>query len=431
MTTGTGAAGLDVGDVLDGRYMLLRDIGRGAAGAVYEARHLFTGRFVAVKILLSQVRRKDQEELRARLQREGRALASIRHPGIVEVLDGGVTAEGCSYLVMEMLEGRTLEGLIAARTTLSVSDTVGVALQICDALEAVHRSGVVHRDVKPSNVIILRDAAGLERVKLLDFGVAKVLEPSEDEKLTRTGAVIGTPAYMSPEQLLAEGDVDTQTDIYSLGVTMYECLSGTTPHQGSYAKALLSAAQGKAPPALGSIAPETPQRLAAIVDRAMEGARTSRFASVVDLSAAIEQAVPRASRRTTLLGPSPGSSPTSQKPTHVEQRRRGARAPYSTPVHLVVQGGVVDGRSEDISEAGLLILSMAICAMGQRVALRFALPMEGKVVSVEADVRWVRVAHGPDKQGLSAMGLEFFELSEPVRASIARYVSLMSDPGRA
>lgn len=243
---------------------------------------------------------------------------------------------------------------------------------------------------------------------------------------TRTGAVIGTPAYMSPEQLLAEGDVDTQTDIYSLGVTMYECLSGTTPHQGSYAKALLSAAQGKAPPALGSIAPEIPQRLAAVVDRAMEGARTSRFASVADLSAAIEQAVPRASRRTTLLGPSPGSSPTSQKPTHVEQRRRGARAPYSTPVHLVVQGGVVDGRSEDISEAGLLILSMAICAMGQRVALRFALPMEGKVVSVEADVRWVRVAHGPDKQGLSAMGLEFFELSEPVRASIARYVSLMS-----
>jgi serine/threonine-protein kinase len=272
MTTGTGAAGLDVGDVLDGRYMLLRDIGRGAAGAVYEARHLFTGRFVAVKILLSQARRKDQEELRARLQREGRALASIRHPGVVEVLDGGVTAEGCSYLVMEMPEGRTLEGLIAARTTLSVSDTVGVALQICDALETVHRSGVVHRDVKPSNAIILRDAAGLERVKLLDFGIAKVLEPSEDEKLTRTGAVIGTPAYMSPEQLLAEGDVDTQTDIYSLGVTMYECLSGTTPHQGSYAKALLSAAQGKAPPALGSIAPETPQQLAAVVDRAMEGA---------------------------------------------------------------------------------------------------------------------------------------------------------------
>jgi serine/threonine-protein kinase len=413
----------DVGDVLDGRYQLLRDLGRGAAGVVYEARHLFTGRFVALKLLHSQVRRTDHAELRARMEREGRALASIRHPGVVEVLDGGVTPEGFSYLVMEMLEGRTLEGLLAARGTMSVANTAGLALQLCDALDAVHRAGVVHRDVKPGNVLVLRSPNGTESIKLLDFGIVKLLEPAPDDKLTQAGAILGTPAYMAPEQLLAEADIDARADVYSLGVTMYECLSGTVPHEGNYAKVLLGATRDEQAPSLHSRAPDVPAALALVVDRAIAKSPAARFASTHDLAAAIEQAVPGAKRQTTLRAAQP---PPAARPAPAEQRR-ASRASYNTPVRLVVREGVVDGRSEDISEGGLLVLTLASCAPGQRISVRFALPMEGKVVSAEADVRWVRAAHGVDRQGMNAIGVEFHDLPQPLRSSIAGYVALMSE----
>jgi serine/threonine protein kinase len=340
------------------------------------------------------------------------------------VLDGGLTRDGYSYLVLEMLEGRTLEGLLAARSKLSVADTVGVALQLCDALEAVHHAGVVHRDVKPSNVIVLRGAGGIEVVKLVDFGVAKLMEPAPDEKLTQQGAVIGTPAYMSPEQLLAEGELDPRSDIYSLGATLYECLSGRTPHDGNYARLVRGAAGGESFTPLHSLVPDIPQRLAEVVDRALARSPASRFANMKALVAAIEQAVPGASHQTTLRHAPPSAEPS--KPSPVEQRRL-ARAPYNTPVRLVLPDGGIDGRSEDISAGGLLVLSRAECPAGQRITLRFALPMEGTVVSVEADVRWVRAAHGLEKQGLCAIGLEFFQLPEPVRASVERYVALMAD----
>jgi eukaryotic-like serine/threonine-protein kinase len=415
---------LDVGDVLDGRYQLLRDLGRGAAGAVYEARHLFTGRFVAVKILLPQVRRQELEELRERLQREARMLASIRHVGVVEVLDGGLSAAGVPYIVLEMLEGRTLEGLIALRTKLSPAETIGVTLQLCDALDAVHRAGVVHRDIKPANIIVQRDATGRERVKLLDFGIAKMRDAELDDRLTGAGVVLGTPAYMAPERLLAEGEAGVQTDVYSLGVTMFECLAGTTPITGSYPQILVQAASQATPtPSIRAFAREVPEALAQIVDCATSKAPAARFASVRDMAAAIEKSMPGAARETTLLGP---SQRTATAADLAAQRRRSARAPYNTPVRLMLQQGILDGRCEDISEGGLLVLSEATCAPGQRVAMRFALPMEGKVVSVEADVRWVRAARGIDAQGMRAIGLEFVDLPAAVRASVSRYVELMT-----
>ncbi|HEY3817660.1 MAG TPA: serine/threonine-protein kinase [Polyangiaceae bacterium] len=417
---------LDVGDVLDGRYQLLRDLGRGAAGVVYEARHLFTGRFVAVKMLLPQARRKDHAELRTRLEREGRALASIRHPGVVEVLDGGLTVEGYSYLALEMLEGRTLEGMIAARNKLPVNDAVGLALQLCDALGAVHGAGVVHRDVKPSNIIVVRGTPGFEVVKLLDFGVAKLLDSVSEDKLTRAGAVVGTPDYMPPEQLLGEGDIDARSDVYSLGVTLYECLSGATPHQGNYSRILISAAGGPPVTPLSAAAPDVPKALGAVVDQAIARAPAARFGTMRDMAIAIEHAIPGATRTTKLRSPPP--LPGQQAGT--VEHRRAARAPYNTPVRLVVQGGTVDGRTEDISEGGLLILTPAVCAAGQSVSARFALPMDGKVASVEAAVRWVRGARGVDRQGINAIGLEFCDAPAPVRDSIARYVKLMSSqPG--
>jgi tRNA A-37 threonylcarbamoyl transferase component Bud32 len=412
-----------VGDLLDGRYQLLRDLGRGAAGTVYEARHVFTGRFVAVKILSSRVRDEEHEEMRERLQREAQMLASIRHPGVVEVLDGTLTATGVAYVVLEMLEGRTLQGLLAARKTLSLADTAGVGLQVCDALQAVHRAGVVHRDVKPANLVVLRDSVGEERIKLLDFGIAKLQDAELDDKLTDAGVVLGTPAYMAPERLLGRGEDDARTDVYSVGVTLFECLSGAVPYSGSYPEIVLQVATSTPTTPLRSVAPDVPQALADVVDRSLRKAPMARFASAGDLAFAIEQAVPGAARTTTLLGPRTRAAATA---SYGAQRRRLPRAPYNTPVRLLLATGGLDGRAEDISEGGVLVLTEATCSPGQRVAVRFALPMEGKVVSVEADVRWVRAASGVDARGLRAIGLEFISVPEPVRASVARYVELMA-----
>jgi eukaryotic-like serine/threonine-protein kinase len=415
------------GDILDGRYQLLRDLGRGAAGVVFEARHLFTGRFVAIKMVAPGFRAASLSELRARLQREGQALASIQHPGVVDVLDGGVTLDGASYVVMEMLEGRTLEGLLSARTKFSVQNTAAVALQRCDALAAAHQVGIVHRDVKPSNIIVVRDRDGHERLKLVDFGVAKMEQPGSD-KLTGVGAVIGTPAYMSPEQLLALDDVDSTSDVYAVGVTMFECLSGTMPYAGSYAQVLLGATGNDPAPSLASVATDLPLPVVRVVDRAIAKSRRVRFPSVLELAAAIEAAVPGAGRATTLLGPPPLPK---LQPRAEEQRRLNRRAPYNTPVQLVLQGGqarTMDGRTEDISEGGLLVLSRDGCTANQRVAVRFALPMEGTVVSAEADVRWVR---GEPALGVCALGLQFVDLPAVVRTSIATYVGLMVDRNQA
>ncbi len=421
--SGTGAPMLQVGDVLDGRYQLLRDLGRGAAGAVHEARHLFTGRFVAVKILIPQVLREQHDEMRARLRRDAQMRASIRHPGGVEVRAGSRSAEGVAYIVLEMLEGRTLEGLLTARRTFSLADTVGVGLQLCDALQAVHRAGVVHRDVKPGNVIVLRDAEG-ERIKLLDFGIAKLQDEGFDDKLTAAGFVLGTPTYMAPERLLGRGGKDdARTDVYSLGATLFDCLSGKTPYSGTYPEIVRQVAAATPTTPLRAVAPDVPEALAQVIDRALAKSPMARFATAPDLANALEQAVPGAVRATSLLGP---PSPSAGVTRPDAQRRRAPRAPYNTPVRLLLEKGVLDGRCEDISEGGMLVLSEATCAPGQRVAVRFALPMEGKVVSVEADVRWVRAASGIDTRGLRAVGLEFVALPEAVRASVARYVELMT-----
>ena len=167
------------------------------------------------------------------------------------------------------------------------------------------------------------------------------------------GAIIGTPAYMSPEQLMALGDVDDTTDIYSVGVTMYECLSGKVPYAGNYTQVLLRAAEEDPAPSVRAATEgvELPRSLADVVDRAIAKRRDARFQSVSDLARAIEAAVPEASAVTALLGPPPAPKREAPVAAGPQQRRRTPRAPYNTPVRLVLEGGILDGRTEDISES--------------------------------------------------------------------------------
>ena len=224
---------------LAGRFVIDREVGRGGVGIVYRAHDQVTGRPVALKVIALPGVDAGEE---ARFRREGRVLAGLHHPGIVRVVAFGQLEDGQPYIAMEWLEGEDLAQR-ERRAPLPLVQCLLVAADVADALAAAHEAGIVHRDVKPSNIFLLPEENGL-RVKLVDFGVAA----AGDAKLTRTGAIVGTPAYMAPEQALAlTADIDVRTDIYSIGATLYTLMSGKAVHLANNpTRALVSAASEKA-----------------------------------------------------------------------------------------------------------------------------------------------------------------------------------------
>jgi serine/threonine-protein kinase len=216
-----------------GSYRVIKELGRGGMGAVYLAEHTLIGKKVAAKILLPQLSR--DPEIVNRFFNEARAATQIRHPGIVEIFDFGQHESGCAYLVMEYLEGETLSMKLQREGgRLSHPWLIEVARQVASALRAAHEKGIVHRDLKPDNVFVVPDPdmpLGV-RIKVLDFGIAKLSGDGDGSMKTRTGAVMGTPAYMSPEQCRGAGRVDARSDIYSLGCMMFEMGCGRIPFIG-------------------------------------------------------------------------------------------------------------------------------------------------------------------------------------------------------
>ena len=292
-------ASLAPGDVLADRYELVRLLSRSAAAVVFEAVHLVTRRHVAVKLVPGDAPRTVERELRARLAREAHALAMLNHPFIEDVLDGGV-CHGGPYLVTELPRGRTLADLVAEQR-LSCTDAVSVGSAAARALEAVHRAGIVHRNVSPQSLVVMRDRAGRERLKLTSFDIAQVRVKS-GAKITRIGAVVGTPAYTSPEQLLGFGDIDVRADVYALGMTLFVCMTGVVPFAGKYEEVLLTAVGEEAPPLL-SLCPAAGEALAEVVDRAISRDRDRRFRTMAELRQALHGASPWASTETKLLDP--------------------------------------------------------------------------------------------------------------------------------
>jgi serine/threonine-protein kinase len=426
---------LSVGATVDRRYLLKREIARGGAGAVFEAEHLYTKRSVAVKLLIHEPR--GQTEPRQRLLREALALSAARHPGVVAALDAGEADDGTPYLVLELLEGRSLEGILAVRRRLGAPDVAWLGLEVCDALAAAHRRGIIHRDIKPSNLFVVRDDQGREVVKLFDFGVARLGE--ENNKLTQEGALLGTPEYMAPEQLLAR-DIDARTDLYALGVTLYECLAGVVPFEGNFGEVLLKASTQPLPP-LRSKATDVSPELASVIERALSREPDGRYSDALTFAAALRQVAP-ISGRGSLLGirqglspaappaeaPKPGPSAQTtgagrapgMPPPLPASRRRFPRAPYVTPVRIVHGNTVLDGRSEDISVGGLLVLAPQAFEQAELVNVRFALPITGRVVEIGATARWVKAA-----RATGAVGLQFGSLPADAHDVIEKYVTMM------
>jgi eukaryotic-like serine/threonine-protein kinase len=274
----------EVGHLVGGKYRIVRRIGVGGMGSVYEARHAGLGTPVAIKVLLPLLAK--VPTVADRFRREAQVSAQLESPHVIHVTDVDQLPDARPYLVMELLEGETLQEHLEKTKGLSREEAVDLGLQILLGLEAAHALGVVHRDLKPGNVFL--DTRGMGRtVKILDFGVAKVKATPEFQALTRPGMVMGTPEYMAPEQAFSADQADARSDVYSVGVMLYEMLSGALPAQGEIPLAVAHQVMTRKVRPLGERCPGLPQGLINLVHKAMEPERSARFQSALEMRRAL------------------------------------------------------------------------------------------------------------------------------------------------
>ncbi|HEY2370851.1 MAG TPA: serine/threonine-protein kinase, partial [Polyangiaceae bacterium] len=279
---------VSVGDVLADKYRVEEVIGVGGMGVVVGARHIELDTHVALKFMLPE--HLDNEEAVARFLREGKAAARLRGEHVARVTDVGKLASGAPYMVMEYLEGFDLGALAKKEIRPTMAEACLYIFQACDALDEAHAAGIVHRDIKPSNLFLTKTPKGEPCVKVVDFGISK-LQPSGDAAsnmhVTRTAAVFGSPLYMSPEQMRSSRDVDARADVWSLGATLYELLTGAVPFTGESVidLAMRITQDPVAPPS--SITPAIPKELDAIVVKCLEKDAKDRFQSARELGDAL------------------------------------------------------------------------------------------------------------------------------------------------
>jgi serine/threonine-protein kinase len=276
-----------IGTVLDGRYRLDKLIGEGGMGEVYRATHIHIDTEFAVKLLRPEFVA-NQTAIK-RFQLEAKAAGRIHHPNAVRVTDFGVTPERIVYLVMELARGKSLRSLLRSEKKFDYLRAVNIVRQICGAVDAAHRSGVIHRDLKPDNILIEK-VQDVERVKVLDFGIAKLRETKTDAFLTQAGTIIGTPQYMSPEQCQGK-PLDPTSDIYSIGILLYEMLTGDVPFDGESLIQVVYEQLHTPPRPLSEMAPDAPPTIAQVVMRALEKEPHNRQSSAIQLSDELKAAV--------------------------------------------------------------------------------------------------------------------------------------------
>ena len=264
------------GDVLDEKYRIVRLIGEGGMGVVYEAEHLRLRNRCAIKMLLPAMMQRP--EVVARFEREARAAGRLRGAHVARVLDVATSSTGMPYIVMELLEGRDLESELQASGPFSAEQIADWMLQACSALVEAHAAGIVHRDLKPANLFLANDADGTT-LKVLDFGISKFVE--DEGKLTTAGAPMGTALYMSPEQFQAVGDVDARSDVWSLGVMMFELLTGSPPWFGDLARLAVAIVTQPAPRLAGRV--QAPSAFVELVEQMLERDPARRPQSVVEV----------------------------------------------------------------------------------------------------------------------------------------------------
>ncbi len=273
---------LETGTLIDGKYRVVRLLGKGGMGAVYEGHHMLIERRVAIKVLFAHVA--ESESGVARFEREVRAAGRIGNDHILEISDVGVLPDGSRYMVSEYLDGETLASRIERVGRLTPDAAAPLVIQLLTGLAAAHQVGILHRDLKPDNVFLLREKAGrADFVKLIDFGIAKFQAAEESLKMTSTGMVVGTPYYLSPEQAQGTRQVDARSDVYAIGVILYECVTGRVPFKAdSFSQLLFKIALEDAPP-VQQLLPGIDPNFSAIIQRAMARVPEQRYQSALAL----------------------------------------------------------------------------------------------------------------------------------------------------
>jgi serine/threonine-protein kinase len=286
MPVGSGGPLPEVGDLVAGRYRIVRRIGEGAMGAVFAARHELLEKDVALK-LMSEEHASTPQAVK-RFLNEARALAQLESEHVARVLDMGQTEAGAPFLALELLEGADLAGVLAERGRLPVVDVVGWILQALDGIAEAHSLGIIHRDLKPANLFLAKRRDGTEIVKVLDFGISKNLALSgTTPALTVTSSILGSPMYMAPEQLRNAKTVDARADVWSLGVVLYELLSGRLPFRADNVAELFVAILEHTPEPMRSVRSDIPAPLEQIVMCCLAREADERFADVGDLAEAL------------------------------------------------------------------------------------------------------------------------------------------------
>jgi serine/threonine-protein kinase len=305
-----------IGQTLAGKYRIDKLIKTGGMGSVYCGKHVLMDKTVAVKVLRPSLAVDDK--VVARFSREAKAASRISHPHAVSVTDFGEAENGVVFLVMEYLDGRTLKELITSEGAFTLERTVEIVRQVAGALDAAHAQGVVHRDLKSDNIMLSQTNGG-DWAKVLDFGIAKIqqAEGVRDHDITEANLVVGTPQYMSPEQCSQTGPLDARSDIYSLGVIIYEMLAGRLPFTGESPTVIMMKQVQDPPPSILSARPELPAAVEDIVQRALAKQPVDRFQSAGELSAALSSLVATTGEVARVSGPIKAADTVANAPVNV------------------------------------------------------------------------------------------------------------------
>ena len=291
-----------IGQTLAGKYRIDKLIKTGGMGSVYRGKHVLMDKTVAIKVLRPSLAVDDA--VVARFSREAKAASKISHPHAVSVTDFGEAENGVVFLVMEYLDGRTLKDVINSEGAMSLDEAVAIIRQVAGALDAAHSQGVVHRDLKSDNIMLVSHN-GDRWAKVLDFGIAKIQQPEgkRDMDITEANLVVGTPQYMSPEQCSQMGPLDPRSDIYSLGIIVYEMLAGKVPFTGESPTVIMMKQVQDSPPSILKTRPELPEEADKIIKRALAKQPLDRYQTAGDLSAALTSLVATTGETARVSGP--------------------------------------------------------------------------------------------------------------------------------
>jgi eukaryotic-like serine/threonine-protein kinase len=319
-----------LGEVIAGKYQIERVLGRGGAGVVVLAKNLDLDEPVALKFLRPEVA--ELPEVVARFAREAKSTVSIKNEHVCKVLDVGTLPNGAPYMVMEYLEGRDLYRVMRDRGALPVSEAVEYVLQVCEALSLAHARGIIHRDVKPENIFLIEPKEGLPYVKVLDFGISKgaLTAGVSNDSIIKTASLLGTPAYMSPEQIRATAGVDARSDIWAIGIVLYEILTAKAAFTADSVPQMAAAILEQEPASIRKLRADIPAGLADIIQRCLSKDRTKRPADVAALANELLPYAPKRARlsveraSSVLHGTSASDTETMRRPGVARPMKLGA-----------------------------------------------------------------------------------------------------------